>query len=224
MNLKEFVRKFGEPYSHLLGIDLKSGKNGEIVKWFLASILYGKPIRESSATKTYKVFERRGVVTVSKILQTRWRGLVSILDEGAYTRYDFSTADRLLEIFGNLRKEYRGNLNHLHASALDSIDLEEKLMNLGRGIGPTTISIFLREMRPVWDKANPAPSPLVRRAMEELGINQDLVEFAKENQVNIVRLETALLRLGKDYINKGKRLDVDVNQKVQYLPPKKEPN
>jgi hypothetical protein len=61
MKLKEFVKRYGDPYSEMLGIDLRSHKNGEIVKWFLASILYGKPIRESTATTTYKTFESEGV-------------------------------------------------------------------------------------------------------------------------------------------------------------------
>jgi len=50
----------------MLGINLKSGKDEEIVKWFLASILYSKPIRESSATKTYFCFLKHGVTNAKK--------------------------------------------------------------------------------------------------------------------------------------------------------------
>lgn len=181
-----------------------------MVKWFLASILYSKPIRESSATKTYQIFERRGVLSASMILETGWDGLVSILDEGGYTRYDFSTADRLLEIFGNLQKKYGGDLNRIHASAANSGDLEKKLKELGKGIGDTTISIFLRDMRGTWPKADPNPSPLVRLAMERLAI-MDLKKFAKTNRLDIVKLEAALLRLGKDFIKKGKEVKMDLS-------------
>jgi len=208
MKLQEFVDRFGQPFSEMLQIDLKSRKKGEIVKWFLASILYGKPIRESSATETYRVFEEKEVLTGSKIVKTGWDGLVSILDEGGYTRYDFSTADRLLEIFRNLEKNYGGDLNRLYASTSSEEDLEEKLKHLGRGIGDTTVSIFLREMRIAWPKAEPRPSPLVMMAMRELRI-RDLRKFARRNHLDIIRLETALLRLGKDFLKKGKKLKID---------------
>jgi hypothetical protein len=210
LRLKEFVKQYGEPYSKMLGIDLKSRKNAEIVKWFIASILYGKPIRESSATSAYKVFEEQGVLTASKILKTGWEGLVSILDEGGYTRYDFSTAARLLQIFGNLQKNYDGNLNHLHHLATDSEDLERKLKDLGKGIGDTTVSIFLREMRMAWPEVEPRPSPLVRAAMEEMRL-KDLRKFAKVHRLDVVSLETALLRLGKDFLKKGRSLDIEIN-------------
>jgi hypothetical protein len=210
LKLKEFVRKYGQPYSSMLGINVKSDKRGEILKWFLASILYGKPIRESTATQTYKLFEEEGILTPQKIEQTGWEGIVSILDEGGYTRYDFSTATKLLEVLANLKENYAGDLNSLHSSATDSLDLEKRLMSLGKGIGETTVSIFLRDMRPVWPKANPSPSPLVKLAMKRLGI-KDLKYFAKKNHFNVVQLETAFLRLGKDFIKKGKEIDIEIN-------------
>jgi hypothetical protein len=207
MRLKEFVERYGRPFSEELGIDLKSREAEEVAKWFLASILYSKPIRESTATITYQAFETSGVVTPQKIIETGWEGLVSLLDEGGYTRYDFSTADKLLQVFGNLQAKYGGDLNRLHDAATDSGDLEKRLMSLGKGIGATTVSVFLRDMRPVWRKADPEPSPLVRLAMNELGI-KDIKELAKERRLDQVRLETALLRLGKDFIRPGKPFDI----------------
>jgi len=207
MKLEEFVRIYGKPYSEMLGIQLKPGKDEEVSKWFLASILYSKPIRESSATKTYFCFLKHGVISAKKILQTGWQGLVDILDEGGYTRYDFSTADKLLEVFGNLEKLYDGSLNKLHEMAKDSKDLEEKLKALGKGIGNVTVSVFLREMRDVWRKANPEPSPLVKTAMKKLRI-KDLKEFAEKKKLNLVWLETALLRYAKDFLRKGRKLEI----------------
>lgn len=201
MQLKEFVKKFGKPYSEQLGINLKNKK--EIVKWFLVAILYSKPIQEKCATKTYKCFEKYNILTSQKILETGWNGLVQILDEGSYTRYDFSTATKLLEVFGNLEKNYKGNLNELYEKSKDSKDLESKLKSLGKGIGDVTVSIFLREMRNVWKKADPEPSPLVKLAMSNIKI-KDLKEFSKKKNIDIINLETALLRLGKDFCRKKK--------------------
>jgi len=207
LKLKEFVERYGEPYSKRLGIDLRTGGSGEVFKWFLASILYGKPIRESSATKTYKCFEKRRVLSPERILQTGWDGLVSILDEGAYTRYDFSTATKLLDIAEKLMKRYGGNLNRLHEAAANSKDLEARIMALGKGLGPTTTSIFLRDMRETWAKADPEPTPLVRQAQKSLGI-KDLKSYAKQSKIDLVQLETALLRLAKDFLREGLRSPV----------------
>jgi len=207
LKLKEFVKRYGEPYSKRLGIDLTAGRSGEVFKWFLASILYGKPIRESSATKTYKCFEKRRILSPEKILQTGWDGLVSILDEGGYTRYDFSTATKLLDVAGKLMERYGGNLNRLHEAASDSRDLEARIMALGKGLGPTTTSIFLRDMRTIWSKADPEPTPLVRQAQKSLGI-KDLESYAKRSKIDLVQLETALLRLAKDFLREGLRSPV----------------
>jgi len=207
LKLKEFVKRYGEPYSKLLGIDLTRGRSGEVFKWFLASILYGKPIRESSATKTYKCFEKRGVLSPEKILQTGWDGLVSILDEGGYTRYDFSTATKLLDVAGRLMERYGENLNRLHEVAADSRDLEARIVALGKGVGPTTASIFLRDMRTIWPKADPEPTPLIRQAQKSLGI-KDLKSYAKRSKIDLVRLETALLRLAKNFLRQGLRSPV----------------
>ena len=212
MELEDFVQKYGEPFSKLLGIDLQSRRKEEIVKWFLASVLYSKPIRESTATLTYKTFEAYGAVDVEGILSTGWDGLVRILDEGGYTRYDFSTATKLLEAFGHLKSQYASDLWNLYDRSSGGLELEKRLKGLGKGIGDTTVSIFLRDMRHIWPKAHPNPSPLMRLAMGELGID-DLAETAKRSGVDAVKLETALLRLGKDFLKKGRKIDVKVVRK-----------
>lgn len=202
MHIKEFVQKYGQPYSAILNIRVDSGDNREIVKWFLAALLYSKPIRESSAYKTYRCFEKRGFLSGEGILKAGWDKLVTVLDEGGYTRYDFSTADKLLEAFKNLKRLYGGDLTNLYHSSKNSRDLERRLKALSKGIGDITVSIFLRDLRRVWRKADPKPTPLVESAMKSLGIN-DLVEFARKNRINVIWLETALLRYSKDFLKKG---------------------
>jgi len=210
------VEKFGQKYSDILGINLKTMDDKEVFKWFLASILFGAPITETSVIKTYKCFESHEVLTPNKILETGWDGLVEILDEGSYTRYDFKTSDKLLEIMGNLLKRYKGSLNLVHEQASSSSDLEKRLKDLGKGVGEVTISIFLRELRNLWKKADTKPTPLVILAAKNLGIIKDerpekalgeLKEFWRKNEVpgkTFVNFETALLRLGKDFCRKMK--------------------
>jgi len=214
--LRTLLDNFGERYSDILGINLESKDNEEVFKWFLASLLFGAPITERSVIKTYRCFERHGVTTPEKILETGWDGLVEILDEGSYTRYDFKTSDKLLEVMSNLIKEYKGNLNLLHEQSTNSLDLERRLRDLGKGIGSVTVGIFLRELRDIWGKADPKPTPLVILAAEKLGIVKEespekalkeLKEFWRRNKVpekTFVNFETALIRVGKDLCRKGK--------------------
>ncbi len=203
MSIEQLIQERGTPYSEELGIDIKSCSSREITKWFLASILFAARISESIAKNTYREFEKRGVITPAKISDAGWDKLVAILDAGGYVRYDFKTADKLLEVFGNLQKNYSGGLNKLHEEARDSEDLEEKIKNLGKGIGDVTVAIFLRDIRYCWKKADPKPTLLILEAAENFGV-RDLKEFARKNNLNLVRLETALLRLGKNFCRKEK--------------------
>ncbi len=195
MDIVELVKSMGEPYSRMLGIDLRRG-DAEYVKWLLASILYAKPIREESATRTFREFEAARLVDAASIVEAGWDRLVKVLDKGGYTRYDFSTATKLLEVFGGLLNEYGGSLQRLYEASTDSEDLERRLIGLGKGVGPITVSIFLRDMRSVWPKARPKPTPRVRRAMKALRI-EDLEDYARRHGLDIVRLETALHRYSR---------------------------
>ena len=167
--VEALLEKLGKRYSKVLVIDLDSGKDEEILKWFLASILFGAPITETSVIKTYEYFQKYEVLTPERILETGWEGLVRILDEGSYTRYDFKTADKLLEVMQNLMEKYNGSLNLLHFNASNAKDLENGLKDLGKGIGDVTASIFLRELREVWEKAKPNPTSLVVSAAKTWG-------------------------------------------------------
>jgi hypothetical protein len=216
--VKALVENFGKPYSEVLGINVSSGKEEEIFRWFLAAILFGAPITEKAVVKTYGSFEKQGVPTPKRILETGWEGLVKILDEGGYARYDYKTADKLLEVTGNIVNKYGGSLCRLYREASDARDLEARLKALGKGVGDVTVSIFLRELRDVWEKADPRPTELVVNGAVKLGILEEgstedasgqLKEFWKKNMVSgrsYVNFETALLRIGKDFVRKGRPL------------------
>jgi endonuclease III len=209
-DVRALVESRGQKYSEILGIDISEGKEDEVFKWFLASLLFGAPITESSVVKTYRCFQKHGVLTPKQILKTGWDDLVKILDEGGYTRYDFKTADRLLEVARNLTEKYSGSLCLIHSESSGAHDFENRLKNLGKGVGNVTVSIFLRELRDVWEKAEPNPTALVVLAAQELGIVKNdatadealeqLKAFWARNKIrrkSFVNFETALVRLGK---------------------------
>jgi hypothetical protein len=209
-DVRALVESRGQKYSEILGIDISEGKEDEVFKWFLASLLFGAPKTESSVVKTYRCFQKHGVLTPKQILKTGWDDLVKILDEGGYTRYDFKTADRLLEVARNLTEKCSGSLCLIHSESSGAHDFENRLKNLGKGVGNVTVSIFLRELRDVWEKAEPNPTALVVLAAQELGIVKNdatadealeqLKAFWARNKIrrkSFVNFETALVRLGK---------------------------
>jgi len=135
----------GKIYSKDLGIDLKSEKEKEIFKWFLACLLFGKPIQQEVAKRTYFEFEKARILTPEKILKAGWDKLVEVLDRGGYVRYDFSTATKLLEICKELKEKY-GSLTNFFKRSKNKKDLAKRLQEF-KGIGPVTTRIFLRDLK-----------------------------------------------------------------------------
>lgn len=78
IDLKRAIEIYGEAYSELLGIKLASLDNDELFKWFLASLLFGAPIAETAAMKTYHRFKDHNAMSPKRILKTKWEGLVKI--------------------------------------------------------------------------------------------------------------------------------------------------
>lgn len=211
--IKALIEKYKGRYSVELGIDLRSGKPGEIFKWFLASVLFGARISEAIAIKTYKEFEQQGLLSPKALLDAGWDGLVAVLDHGGYVRYDFKTATKLLDMSKALLDQYQGDLNILHAAALGPEDLELRLKSLAKGIGDVTVNIFLREMRGIWEKAEPLPLDPVISAAKNQGIipkgmknKKDVLDLLKKTwklagmtMMVFADFEAALVRAGKEF-------------------------
>jgi endonuclease III len=179
-------------YSQDLEIDLNT-PSGRF-KWFLASILFGARISEKIAFRTYKAFEEIGIDTPESILASGWDKLVAILDSGGYVRYDFSTATKLLNVNRELKERY-GSLEELHRQSSNTEDLIKKLMEF-KGIGPVTVSIFLRELRGIWhvDIGTSTKAEEIARYL-----NIDLNRWEGEK---LARLESALIKLSLRFCKK----------------------
>ncbi|KAK9320381.1 hypothetical protein V1517DRAFT_309878 [Lipomyces orientalis] len=130
-----------------LGIDLESGQETEYFKWFLACLLFGKPVQQEVAKRTYLELVQDGITSPEAIINAGWDKLVQVLDRGHYVRYDFSTATKLLEVSGALKEEYRTFGTLLNQSKTTD-DLSARLQEF-KGVGPKTVEIFLRDMKPV---------------------------------------------------------------------------
>jgi endonuclease III len=158
-------------YSEELGINLWGNEDGELFKWFLASLLFGARISETIARHTYRTFEKYSLLEPRAILKAGRDFLVNpVMREGGYVRYDGITSTKVLGNCETLLEQYQGSLKELHRQACDSRDLERRLTSF-RGVGPVTANIFLRELRPIWEKSDPDPLPVVRETAAKCGVD-----------------------------------------------------
>ena len=178
MNVKHALSKL-QSYSGELGLDLT--KPGDRFRWFLASVLFAKRISAETAKETYLYFEQEELTSSNAILEAGWDRLV---------RYDFSTATKLLGIAKTLKERY-GSLERLHAESSSPSDLEKRLQEF-KGVGPVGVNIFLRELRGIWEKAKPTPSPMAVLTAQRIGLDPEDVE----------RFESQLIRLNLEYCKK----------------------
>lgn len=213
--IKKLLKCFPKTFSEELGIDLALRSEKEVFKWFLASLLFGARISSKIAAKTYKQFERTNLTVPEAIQKAGWNRLVEVLDEGGYARYDYKTANMLLDITKRLQEQYGGKILTLKERAAHYEELEKMLREF-KGVGPVTVNIFLRELRGTWPEANPAPQKSVILAARHLNLIktdrprealEQLKRTWKENRVkgkSFAHLENALFRFGKYHCTKEK--------------------
>jgi hypothetical protein len=178
-------------YSEELGIDLSQGTDGVSFRWFLASLLFGARITETIAKNTYQAFLRHGLTSPGRIVGAGWDLLVNpVMREGGYVRYDGRKSTQVVRDCERLLADYRGSLRRLHDAASDARELEATLLTF-YGVGPVTVNIFLRELRPYWGKADPEPLPIVRALARKLKL--DLARYPRKSLV-FARVEAGLIR------------------------------
>jgi hypothetical protein len=183
-------------YSEELGIDLAKRSDVIYFRWFLASLLFGAPISETIAKNTYRSFIRHSLANPQKILKAGWDFLVCpVMREGGYVRYDGRKSTQVLRDCEMLVAEYGGCLSRLHDAAHDARDLEQRLLAF-YGVGPVTMNIFLRELRPFWAKANPDPLPAVERLAKRFAV--DLTRYRRKSVV-FARVEAGLIRRRREH-------------------------
>ena len=135
-------------YAKEQGIDLSSKQEAEYFKWFLACLLFGKPIQQEVAKRTYFEFVNDGLTNPDAIIQAGWDKLVEVLDKGHYVRFDYSTATKLLDVCRALKEKY-GTITDLLKQVQSTDELSSRLQEF-KGIGQKTAEIFLRDIRPVF--------------------------------------------------------------------------
>jgi hypothetical protein len=76
----------------------------------------------------------------------------------------------------------------------------EKRLREFKGVGPVGVNIFLRELRGIWEKAKPTPSPMAVATAQRIGLDPKEVK----------RYESQLLRLNLEYCRKQRTLECPI--------------
>ncbi|MEP7184400.1 MAG: DNA methylase [Rhodanobacter sp.] len=131
-----------------LGINVRKDDEGSLFKWLLASFLFGKRIGQKIAAATWRVLiETRGRDTPRKLSHCIYAELLKMLGEGGYARYDESTARRLTLLCKMLIEDYHDSVLGILEASERRADVERRLRRF-KGVGPVTVRIFMREVRP----------------------------------------------------------------------------
>ena len=106
-----------------------------------------------------------------------------------------------------LLDEYNGNMRNIEQESSSTKELEEKLEEF-KGVGPVTATIFLRELRGIWDNADPELSDIETMAAKDCGIvsneqdaTQQVKQFWDDNAIegfDFRNFQAALVRHGFD--------------------------
>ena len=204
VGLADLVLALGGRYSIEMGIDVDRDDK-EVERWFLAATLFGHRISARTVVRTYAALARTGILVIGDVAGSSWGALVDRLDEGGYVRYDFSTATRLQTLATAVNERCGGRIAGLGRLIVDPAELEATLDALP-GWGPTTVRIFLRELRGRWPAARPPVDRRARWAADHLGLAvpsdvpdlhalAGLEAMAAEDGLDVRDAEAALIRL-----------------------------
>lgn len=198
----DVVSVLGGRFSAELGIDVDAG-DAEVERWFLAATLFGARISASVAERTFRVLSEAGLARIGQARHVPWDDLVALLDEGGYARYDYRTAVRLQDLSKIIGERYDAQVAVIGSRYTNYPDLASALDALP-GWGPTTIQLFLRELRGVWAGAQPPLDDRAGFAARHLGLAgrragdpdlAELAELASECGLDLRDLESGLVRL-----------------------------
>lgn len=131
-----------------IGIDIHTKSESQLFRWLLACLLFSKPIQQHIAAVAYQTLIAQDITSIKQLSKARWDNLVGLLDQAHYTRYDFSTATKLIHVARTMHERY-GSVSEFVRASGNAKTLEENLSIIG-GIGPVTAELFTDQVAPVW--------------------------------------------------------------------------
>ncbi len=177
-------------FSQELGIDLESLSDRELFKWFIASLLFGARVTPQIAKQGYLALKRHRLLTPRQIVKADEARVYALLLDAGYVRAAKEKSTSVVRASQKLCDSYQGSLQRLHDSAEGPRQLET-LLEKFPGVGPVTANIFLRELRPFWEKADPSPLDRIVGHAKERGFD---LEGIPRKSLTYARVEAGVVR------------------------------
>lgn len=128
-----------------LGIDTRSEQG--MFEWFLASLLFGRPVSPELAAASWRRFIDDGWVQPARFVSDDPHALWQELWLANYHRLSSVMHEELRAAMTVIITDYHSSVMELVNSAVSSDDLSRRLQTI-KGVGPKTAEIFLREVPP----------------------------------------------------------------------------
>jgi hypothetical protein len=126
-----------------LGIDTTTDQG--LFYWFLASLLFGRPVPQVAAASAFRKFREDGWDSPEPFTADDHHPLWHELWEGDYHRMSSVMSEELRDVMRALVADYDGSVARLVRTASTRQELSQRLQGF-KGVGPKTAEIFLREV------------------------------------------------------------------------------
>ncbi len=176
---------------------LVADEPGALFRLLCAALLYDAHVLPEIAATAARHLWAQGWVTPARLEAVPREIRAGALGEAAYARFNTRMAVRLGEQACMVRGAYGGDLRRLREKA-DRDPLRERTL-LGElpGMGPAGVSIFCREVQPVWDELYPFADARALGPARRLGLGTSAAELAELTpRTDFVRLVDALVKTG----------------------------
>jgi endonuclease III len=127
-----------------LGIDATTDQG--LFDWFLASLLFGRPVPQQAAASAFRKFKQDGWDSPDQFIADDQHPLWHELWEGDYHRMSSVMSEELRDVMRALIMDYDGSVARLVRTAGTREEVSQRLQRF-KGVGPKTAEIFMREVR-----------------------------------------------------------------------------
>jgi endonuclease III len=126
-----------------LGIDVTTDQG--LFDWFLASLLFGRPVPQEAAASAFRKFKQDGWDSPDHFIADDHHPLWHELWEGDYHRMSSVMAEELRDVMHALISDYDGSIARLVRTSGSREEVSQRLQHF-KGVGPKTAEIFMREV------------------------------------------------------------------------------
>jgi endonuclease III len=185
----------GTTYAEEAGITL-ADKPMPLFELLVLCTLASKPIDATIAMRAARELFSAKWRTPDAVLDADRADVIEAFGRARYTRYDESSATRLVDVATAVRDDYHGDLRGLAERAGGDLGEARRLLEQFKGIGDTGADIFLREVQDVWTWVRPFFDARALEAAATLGLaEKDLPDLGGSE---CARLAAALVRVSLD--------------------------